>query len=173
MSGSAGDDRRSFTPTGATLLGMVCNLLAFRHLHHLSLDRDIDRSADSCAAYDASASKWRAFWEVTLPLCRPGIWTGACWCSCFSVGVFLEPKVLGGGKSPMSAELDPPDLRDAGQLAARRSAHHCADGGGGLRHPAVQPASIRCAAMDAASAWDDMGRKRLINAILLARSRRC
>lgn len=88
----------------ATLLGMVYNLLAFTIFTiYLSVDA-IDRSL-ILAAYDAGASKWRAFWEVTLPLCRPGIWTGSVLVFLLSVGVFLEPKVLGGGKSPMSAEL--------------------------------------------------------------------
>jgi ABC-type spermidine/putrescine transport system permease subunit I len=88
----------------ATLLGMVYNLLAFTIFTiYLSIE-NIDRSL-ILAAYDAGASKWRAFWEVTLPLCRPGIWTGAVLVFLLSVGVFLEPKVLGGGTSPMSAEL--------------------------------------------------------------------
>jgi ABC-type spermidine/putrescine transport system permease subunit I len=88
----------------ATLLGMVYNLLAFTVFTiYLSIE-NVDRSL-ILAAYDAGASKWRAFWEVTLPLCRPGIWTGAVLVFLLSVGVFLEPKVLGGGKSPMSADL--------------------------------------------------------------------
>jgi ABC-type spermidine/putrescine transport system permease subunit I len=88
----------------ATLLGMVYNLLAFTIFTiYLSIE-NIDRSL-ILAAYDAGASKWRAFWEVTLPLCRPGIWAGSVLVFLLSVGVFLEPKVLGGGKSPMSAEL--------------------------------------------------------------------
>ena len=88
----------------ATLLGMVYNLLAFTIFTiYLSIE-NIDRSL-ILAAYDAGAGKWRAFWEVTLPLCRPGIWTGSVLVFLLSVGVFLEPKVLGGGKSPMSADL--------------------------------------------------------------------
>ncbi|HNB29375.1 MAG TPA: ABC transporter permease [Alphaproteobacteria bacterium] len=88
----------------ATMMGMVYNLLAFTIFTiYLSID-NIDRSL-ILAAYDAGAGKWRAFWEVTLPLCRPGIWTGSVLVFLLSVGVFLEPKVLGGGKSPMSAEL--------------------------------------------------------------------
>lgn len=88
----------------ATMLGMVYNLLAFAIFTiYLSLDA-IDRSL-ILAAYDAGASKFRAFWEVTLPLCRPGIWAGAVLIFLLAIGVFLEPKVLGGGKSPMSAEL--------------------------------------------------------------------
>jgi ABC-type spermidine/putrescine transport system permease subunit I len=88
----------------ATLLGMVYNLLAFTIFTiYLSIE-NIDRSL-ILAAYDSGAGKWRAFWEVTLPLCRPGIWTGSVLVFLLSVGVFLEPKVLGGGKSPMSADL--------------------------------------------------------------------
>jgi spermidine/putrescine transport system permease protein len=83
---------------------MVYNLLAFTIFTIYLSIANIDRSL-ILAAYDAGASKWRAFWEVTLPLSRPGIWTGAVLVFLLSVGVFLEPKVLGGGKSPMSAEL--------------------------------------------------------------------
>lgn len=88
----------------ATLLGMVYNLSCFTVFTlYLSLEQ-IDRSL-VLAAYDAGASRWRAFWEVTLPLCRPGIWAGSVLVFLLSVGVFLEPKVLGGGVSPMSADL--------------------------------------------------------------------
>jgi ABC-type spermidine/putrescine transport system permease subunit I len=88
----------------ATMLGMVYSLLAFMIFTiYLSVD-NIDRSL-ILAAYDAGAGKFRAFWEVTLPLCRPGIWTGVVLVFLLAVGVFLEPKVLGGGTSPMTAEL--------------------------------------------------------------------
>ena len=92
-----------FTPW-ATLLGMVYNLLPFTIFTiYLSLI-DIKRNLLH-AAYDAGASKFRAFWEVTLPLCRPGIWAGSVLVFVLSLGVFLESKILGGGKSPMTAEL--------------------------------------------------------------------
>lgn len=88
----------------ATMLGMVYSLLAFMIFTiYLSVD-SIDRSL-VLAAYDAGAGKFRAFWEVTLPLCRPGIWAGVVLVFLLAVGVFLEPKVLGGGTSPMTAEL--------------------------------------------------------------------
>lgn len=88
----------------ATLLGMVYNLLPFAIFTlYLSID-NIDRNL-ILAAYDAGASKWRAHWEVTLPLCKPGIWAGSVLIFLLGAGVFLEPKVLGGGTSPMSAEL--------------------------------------------------------------------
>jgi ABC-type spermidine/putrescine transport system permease subunit I len=88
----------------ATLLGMVYSLSAFSIFTiYLSIS-NIDRSL-ILAAYDAGAGKIRAHWEVTLPLCKPGIWAGSVLIFLLSVGAFLEPKVLGGGKSPMSAEL--------------------------------------------------------------------
>jgi spermidine/putrescine transport system permease protein len=88
----------------ATLLGMVYNLLPFAIFTlYLSIS-NIDRSL-ILAAYDAGASKLRAHWEVTLPLCKPGLWAGSVLIFLLGAGVFLEPKVLGGGKSPMSAEL--------------------------------------------------------------------
>ena len=88
----------------AAMLGMVYNLLPFTIFTiYLSVDA-IDRSL-VLAAYDAGASKLRAFYEVTLPLSRPGIWAGAVLVFLLAVGSFLEPKVLGGGRSPMMAEL--------------------------------------------------------------------
>ena len=88
----------------ATMLGMVYNLMPFAIFTiYISVDA-IDRSL-ILAAYDAGAGKFRTFWEVTLPLCRPGIWAGAVLIFLLAVGVFLEPKVLGGGKAPMSADL--------------------------------------------------------------------
>lgn len=88
----------------ATLLGMIYNLLPFAIFTLYISISNIDRNL-ILAAYDAGAGKWRAHWEVTLPLCKPGIWAGSVLIFLLGVGVFLEPKVLGGGTSPMSAEL--------------------------------------------------------------------
>lgn len=92
-----------FSP-GATLIGMVYNLLPYTIFTiALSMGR-IDRDL-VLAAYDAGASRLRAFAEVTLPLAAPGIVAGAVLVFVLSLGVFLEPKVMGGGTSPMAAEL--------------------------------------------------------------------
>lgn len=88
----------------ATMLGMVYNLSAFSIFTIYIALANIDRSL-ILAAYDCGCGPWRAFREVTLPLARPGIWAGAVLVFLLAVGVFLEPKVLGGGKSPMMAEL--------------------------------------------------------------------
>ena len=88
----------------ATMIGMVYNLLPFTiftlYLSLDAIDHDVIR-----ASYDAGAGKFRTFWEVTLPLCKPGIWAGSLLVFVLGLGVFLEPKVLGGGKNPMAAEL--------------------------------------------------------------------
>ena len=88
----------------ATMLGMVYGLLPFMIFTlYLSLSA-IDRSL-ILAAYDAGAGPFRAFREITLPLAKPGLLAGSLLVFLLAVGVFLEPKVLGGGKSPMMAEL--------------------------------------------------------------------
>jgi spermidine/putrescine transport system permease protein len=92
-----------FTPA-ATLVGMVYNLLPYTIFTiYLSLDR-IDRDI-VLAAYDAGSSRLRTFFEITVPLARPGILAGAVLVFVLSLGVFLEPRVMGGGTSPMAAEL--------------------------------------------------------------------
>lgn len=88
----------------AALFGMVYTLLPFSIFTiYLSVDM-IDRNLLR-AAYDCGAGKFRAFWEVTLPLSKNGLMAGALLVFVLSLGSFLEPKVLGGGKNPMAAEL--------------------------------------------------------------------
>jgi spermidine/putrescine transport system permease protein len=92
-----------FTPAG-TMIGMVYNLVAYPMFTiYLSLAR-IDRDL-ILASYDAGASRIRTFFEVTLPLSRPGLYSGAVLVFVLSLGAFLEPKVLGGGTSPLASEL--------------------------------------------------------------------
>jgi len=92
-----------FSPN-ATMIGMVYNLLPYTifttALSMARIDRDL-----VLAARDAGATRLRAFHEVTLPLAKPGIWAGAVLVFVLSLGVFLEPKVMGGGTSPLAAEL--------------------------------------------------------------------
>lgn len=88
----------------ATMIGMVYNHLPYTIFTiYLSMGR-IDHDLVQ-AAYDAGASASRTFREVTLPLSMPGILAGGVLVFVLSLGVFLEPKVLGGGKAPMAAEL--------------------------------------------------------------------
>ena len=50
------------------------------------------------AAGDLGARHWRQMFSVTLPLALPGIVTGAVVVGVLSVGEFIVPAVLGGGK---------------------------------------------------------------------------
>ena len=88
----------------ATMIGMVYNHLPYTiftiYLAMARIDPEVIQ-----AARDAGASALRTFWEVTLPLARPGILAGSVLVFVLGLGVFLEPKVLGGGTSPMAAEL--------------------------------------------------------------------
>lgn len=92
-----------FSPAG-TMVGMVYNLVVYPmftlYLSLVRIDRDL-----LLAAYDAGASRLRTFYEVTLPLSRPGLYSGAVLVFVLSLGAFLEPKVLGGGTSPLASEL--------------------------------------------------------------------
>lgn len=92
-----------FTPTG-TMVGMVYNLVVYPlftiYLSLVRIDRDL-----VLAAYDSGASRLRAFFEVTLPLSKPGLYSGAVLVFVLSLGVFLESRVLGGGTAPMASEL--------------------------------------------------------------------
>ena len=92
-----------FTPVAA-MLGMVANLLPFMifclYLSVAALDRDV-----LLAAYDAGATRVEAFFAITLPLCRPGIFAGSAFVFILAMGSLLEERVLGGGKSPMMGAL--------------------------------------------------------------------
>ncbi|SHO63422.1 spermidine/putrescine transport system permease protein [Pseudoxanthobacter soli DSM 19599] len=92
-----------FTPT-ATLIGMVYNLAVYPvftlYLSLVRIDRDLQ-----LAAYDAGASRIRTFFEITLPLAKPGLYAGAVLVFVLSLGAFLEPKVMGGGTAPLASEL--------------------------------------------------------------------
>jgi spermidine/putrescine transport system permease protein len=92
-----------FTPI-STLLGIVANLLPFMiftiYLSLSALDRDL-----LLAAYDSGASRLRAFRDITLPLCLPGVLAGGAFVFILSMGSLVEERVLGGGKSPMMGTL--------------------------------------------------------------------
>lgn len=92
-----------FTPA-ATLMGMIYHMLPYTiftiYLAFSRIDRDL-----LLAAYDAGSTKLRAFVEVTVPLAKTGIVVGAVLVFVLALGVFLEPRMLGGGKAPMAAEL--------------------------------------------------------------------
>lgn len=87
----------------ATSIGLIYSFLPF---FILPLYSSIDKVQDSWleAARDLGASPFRAFWEVTFPLCIPGLVVGAVFTFIFSVGDYVVPQLLGGGKSLLIAQ---------------------------------------------------------------------
>ncbi len=57
------------------------------------------------AARNLGAGKARAFWDVTLPLTLPGAMIGAIFVFVPSMGNFIVPELLGGGKTVMVGNL--------------------------------------------------------------------
>jgi putrescine transport system permease protein len=53
------------------------------------------------AAADLGCPRWRAFWQVTLPLSLPGVGAGALLCFIPIVGEFVIPDLLGGSQTLM------------------------------------------------------------------------
>ena len=57
------------------------------------------------AAYDLYASRWRVLRKVIFPLTRPGIIAGSILVFVPSLGAYVTPRVLGGGKQLMLGNL--------------------------------------------------------------------
>jgi len=53
------------------------------------------------AAYDLYASRWRVIARVIIPIVRPGIVAGSILVFVPSLGAYVTPRVLGGGKNMM------------------------------------------------------------------------
>ena len=86
-----------YSPT-AIAIGLI---YVFLPLMVLPLFNSLDGIKDSLleAAADLGARPWRAFLEVTLPLSLPGLSVGSVFVFIFSLGEFVIPRLLGGGKS--------------------------------------------------------------------------
>lgn len=57
------------------------------------------------AGYDLYASRWRCFRHVILPLVKPGMIAGSILVFVPSLGAYVTPRVLGGGKNLMFGNL--------------------------------------------------------------------
>ena len=57
------------------------------------------------AAYDLYASRWQCFRRVILPLIKPGVIAGSILVFIPSLGAYVTPRVLGGGKNLMFGNL--------------------------------------------------------------------
>ncbi len=88
-----------FTDT-AVLIGMAYVYLPLMVLPlFAAIDRFDFRLIE--AGYDLYASRWRVLRKVILPIIRPGIVAGSILVFVPSLGAYVTPRVLGGGKNMM------------------------------------------------------------------------
>ena len=84
------------TPT-AVQIGLIYGYLPFMILPLYASLEKLDGSLID-AAQDLGANSWQAFLNVTLPLSVPGIAAGSVLVFIPTVGAFITPDLLGGGK---------------------------------------------------------------------------
>jgi spermidine/putrescine transport system permease protein len=82
----------------AVMLGQVYGELPFMILPLYASIEKLDRSLLEAAA-DLGATPARRLWRVTLPLAAPGIAAGCLLVFIPSLGAFLAPDLLGGGRT--------------------------------------------------------------------------
>jgi len=88
----------------AIFIGLVYSYLPFMVLPlYASLEKMDFRLIE--AASDLYASKWQAARHVIIPLAKPGIVAGSLLVFIPSIGAFIAPELLGGGKRMMLGSL--------------------------------------------------------------------
>ena len=85
------------------VIGMVHYMLPYAVLPLYANMQGIDRRLVA-AARGLGASPFVAFWRVFLPLNRPGIVGAGLLVFVFSLGFYITPAILGGGRTTMIAE---------------------------------------------------------------------
>jgi spermidine/putrescine transport system permease protein len=90
--------------TFAVVLGLVYNYTPFVILAVYSALQRLD-PAYAEASRDLGASAATTFWRITLPLTASGVAAGAVFVFVLSIGNFITPDLLGGGKMQMVGNL--------------------------------------------------------------------
>ena len=105
------------------LIGMVHVLLPYMVLTIYGAVRRLD-PAVVAAAEGLGASSWRIFWRIYVPLTMNGIFAGSVIVFVLSLGFFITPALLGGGRVMMIAVLIEQQVRETlnWQFAAALSA---------------------------------------------------
>ena len=105
------------------LIGMVHVLLPYMVLPIYGAVKRLD-PAIVAAAEGLGASSWRIFWRIYLPLTLNGIFAGSVIVFVLSLGFFITPALLGGGRVIMIAILIEQQVRETlnWQFAAALSA---------------------------------------------------
>lgn len=94
-----GETRILFTPT-AVVLGLVYGFLPFMILPMYAALERMDWSLIE-ASRDLGATGWQTFRNVTFPLSRPGVTAGSILVFIPSLGAFVTPEILGGGRTTL------------------------------------------------------------------------
>ena len=85
------------------IIGMVHYMVPYAVLPMLAAMREIDPRL-LAAARGLGASRFTAFARVFLPLSAPGLIAAGVLVFIFSLGFYITPAILGGGKTLMAAE---------------------------------------------------------------------
>ncbi len=80
-----------------TVIAMTHVMVPFMVLPLVAAMRAIDRRL-IWAAQSLGASEWRAFWGIFFPLSLPGLFAGAVLIFVMSLGYYVIPAFLGGGR---------------------------------------------------------------------------
>ena len=88
-----------YTPF-AVILGLVYTFVPFMILPIYGSVEKLDGSLIE-AALDLGAGPWRAFWQVILPLTRPGVSAGILLVFVPALGLYAVNDILGGGRVDM------------------------------------------------------------------------
>lgn len=89
-----------------TLIGMAHFMLPLFVLPTYAAMRDIDSNVIRAAA-SMGASLWRCIWTVILPLSLGGIVSGSIIVFIYTLGFYITPAVLGGGKvNPVAIRIE-------------------------------------------------------------------
>ncbi len=92
-----------YRPVGV-VIGMVQVLLPFMVLSIISVIAGLDRSVEE-AARSLGAGDLYVFWRVTLPLSMRGVSVGCVLVFALTIGAYLTPVLLGGGRSRLLSPL--------------------------------------------------------------------
>lgn len=88
----------------AVVLGLTYNYTPFVILAIFAALQRLDPSYAE-ASRDLGATAMTTFWRITLPLTAPGVAAGAVFVFVLSIGNFITPDLLGGGKLQMAGNL--------------------------------------------------------------------
>ncbi len=88
----------------AVILGLVYSYTPFVILAIYSALQRLDPTYAE-ASRDLGATAAQTFWRITLPLTAPGVAAGAVFVFVLSIGNFITPDLLGGGKLQMAGNL--------------------------------------------------------------------